>query len=54
MHVVIRGRCGLLHLLLHLGSMLLTWLGSDRGAAAGLDYLINLGKLVDVTISLFR
>ena len=43
-----------MHLLLHLGSMLLTWLGSDSGAAARLDYLINLGKLVDVTISLFR
>ena len=50
MYVVIRGRCGLLHLLL-LG-MLLTWLGSDSGAAR-LDYLVDLGQLVDVTISLF-
>ena len=53
MHVMIRGRCGLLHLLLLLGGMLLTWLGGGNGAAARLDYLVNLGKLVDVTISLF-
>ena len=31
----------------------MTWLGSGSGAAARLDYLVNLGKLVDVAISLF-
>ena len=51
MHVVVRGRCGFLHLLLLLG-VLLTWLGSDSSAAR-LDDLVDLRQLVDITVSLF-